>query len=123
MATDISMAGSAVFLRHIWYTSTSTHITFNGGGILANVHNSRNCCLFFSTCMNKIYYKTYIKEIAAVTLSLSFSSVDQPTEKRVRKWAISLEDLVDDPQGKKKKKPGEGNTVLIWLFYVLSTTI
>ena len=27
------------------------------------------------------------------------SSVDQPTEKRVRKWAISLEDLVDDPQG------------------------
>ena len=106
MATDISMAGSAVFLRHIWYTST--HITFNGGGILANVHNSRNCCLFFSTCMNKIYYKTYIKEIAAVTLSLSFSSVDQPTEKRVRKWAISLEDLVDDPQGKKKKNLWRG---------------
>ena len=56
-------------------------------------------------------------------MSLSFSSVDQPTEKRVRKWAISLEDLVDDPQGKKKKPSCEGNTVLIWLFYVLSTTI
>jgi hypothetical protein len=26
-------------------------------------------------------------------------SVDVPTEKRVRKWAISLEDLISDPLG------------------------
>ena len=40
-----------------------------------------------------------IRELLINVRLLICSSVDQPTEKRVRKWAISLEDLVDDPQG------------------------
>ena len=31
---------------------------------------------------------------------LTFCRVENPTENRVRKWKISLEDLVTDPQGK-----------------------
>ena len=35
---------------------------------------------------------------------LLFSRVDTPTEKRVRKWEISLEDLVVDPLGKSNNR-------------------
>ena len=35
---------------------------------------------------------------------LLFFRVDTPTEKRVRKWEISLEDLVVDPLGKSNNR-------------------
>ena len=60
------------------------------------------------------------KCIIHIYYSLFFCSVDTPTEKRVRKWELSLEDLVLDPLGVKElmeymKKEYSHENLRFWL--------
>ena len=50
-----------------------------------------------------VFKKSYVSKLIPTFLS-PFFRVDTPTEKRVRKWEISLEDLVVDPLGKSNNR-------------------